>query len=75
MNAVKHTRGKAPRDPGKLYGEALARHQQMEAELSRAMNRWQKSRRALHNLGKRLDKAVLGQVEDTLHSHPFNDTL
>jgi hypothetical protein len=73
--AVKHTRGKAPRDPGKLYGDALAQHKQMEAELSRAFNRWQKSRRALHRLEKRLDRAVLGQVEDTLHSCPFNDTL
>ena len=71
MIAVKGANRRVARDPGKLYGEALARHQQMEAELSRAVNRWQKSRRALHNLGKRLDRAVLEQAEST----PFNDTL
>jgi hypothetical protein len=42
-------------DPGKAYAEALDRHKQMEAELSRALNRWQKSRAALHRIEKKLD--------------------
>jgi hypothetical protein len=43
------------RDPGKAYGEALDRFKQHEAELSRALNRWQKSRAALHRIEKKLD--------------------
>jgi hypothetical protein len=80
--AVKHTKGKAARDPGKVYADALDRHQQMEAELSRAFNRWQKSRMALHRAGKRLDKVqeeadqrdqrVWAGAYDAM---PFNDTL
>lgn len=46
---------KSKRDPGKAYADALEKHKQMEAELSRALNRWQKSRAALHRIEKKLD--------------------
>ena len=36
--------------------KAYETHKQHEAELSRAMNRWQKSRAVLHRLEKQLDK-------------------
>jgi hypothetical protein len=52
---AKKPRKGSRRDPGNAYVEAQARHQQMEAELSRALNRWQKSRAALHRIEKKLD--------------------
>jgi hypothetical protein len=52
---AKKAPSKVRRDPGKQYAEALDRHHQMEAELSRALNRWQKSRAALHRIEKKLD--------------------
>lgn len=50
-------------DPGKQYAEALDKHRQMEAELSRALNRWQKSRAALHRIEKKLD-AIQSSTEE-----------
>ena len=77
MIAVKGASRRVARDPGKQFAAALDRHKQMEAELSRAFNRWQKSRLALHRLEKRLDKAQAEQfIHDTAHfAAPFNDSL
>ena len=74
MIAVRQTRGKAAKDPGARYAKLLETHEQHCAELSRAMNRWQKSRKALWAAEKRLDKA---QTQQAAHDHtdPFNDTL
>jgi hypothetical protein len=74
--AVKHTKGRVTRDPGKLYAKALDDHKRMEAELSRAFNRWQKSRVALWRAEKRLDKAQAAAWDmPHLQPCPFNDTL
>ncbi len=45
------------RDPGALYAKALDRHTQIERELARVMNRWQKSRATLKRIEKKLDEA------------------
>jgi hypothetical protein len=45
------------RDPGALYAKALDRHTQIERELARVMNRWQKSRAVLKRIEKKLDEA------------------
>ncbi len=45
------------RDPGALYAKALDRHTQIERELARVMNKWQKSRAALKRIEKKLDEA------------------
>jgi len=45
------------RDPGALYAKALDRHNQIEKDLARLMNRWQKSRAALKRIEKKLDEA------------------
>jgi hypothetical protein len=71
MIAVKGADKRAARDPGAQYAKALDHHRRMEAELSRAQNRWQKSRAALYRLEKRLDKIDAARMTD----HPFNDSL
>ena len=45
------------RDPGTLYAKALDRHTQIERELARVMNKWQKSRAVLKRIEKKLDEA------------------
>jgi hypothetical protein len=55
--AVKGANKRVARDPGARYAKLLATHEQHCAELSRAMNRWQKSRKALWAAEKRLDRA------------------
>jgi hypothetical protein len=60
--------------PGARYAKLLATHEQHCAELSRAMNRWQKSRKALWAAEKRLDKLQAAQAAAD-HTDPFNDTL
>jgi hypothetical protein len=45
------------RDPGALYAKALDRHTQIERELARVMNKWQKSRATLKRIEKKLDEA------------------
>ena len=45
------------RDPGTLYAKALDRHTQIEKDLARLMNRWQKSRALLKRVEKKLDEA------------------
>ena len=73
MIAVKGASRRVARDPGKQFAAALDRHKQMETELSRAFNRWQKSRLALHRLEKRLDKLDHQQMSTVLDA--FNDSL
>jgi exonuclease VII small subunit len=72
--AVRNTRGKAARDPGARYAKLLETHEQHCAELSRAMNRWQKSRKALWAAEKRLDK-LMQQAHTAQVADPFNDKL
>ena len=77
MIAVKGAARKVAKCPGARYAKLLATHEQHCAELSRAMNRWQKSRKALWAAEKRLDKA---QMQANLDPPPgfmdaFNDTL
>lgn len=53
------------RNPGALYAKALDRHTQIERELARAMNRWQKSRATLKRMEQKLDKAQAQSFEWT----------
>jgi hypothetical protein len=55
--AVKIADKKTRRDPGALYAKVLDSHNQIERELARVMNRWQKSRAALKRIEKKLDEA------------------
>jgi hypothetical protein len=61
--AVKNANRKVARDPGARYAKLLDTHKRMEAELSRAMNRWQKSRKALWAAEKKLDAAFNREAE------------
>jgi predicted nucleic acid-binding Zn-ribbon protein len=54
--AIKIADKKTRRDPGALYAKALDRHNQIERELARVMNRWQKSRALLKRVEKKLDE-------------------
>jgi hypothetical protein len=74
MIAVKGAPRRVARDPGASYAKLLATHEQHAAELSRAMNRWQKSRKALWAAEKRLDKAQAA-TDAADHADPFNDSL
>jgi hypothetical protein len=74
MIAVKGAHRKVAKCPGTRYAKALATHEQHCAELSRAMNRWQKSRKALWAAEKRLDKAQAA-TDAADHADPFNDSL
>jgi hypothetical protein len=78
MIPVKGAPRRVARDPGASYAKLLATHEQHAAELSRAMNRWQKSRKALVRGEKRLDKAQAAQfIKDTAayFATDFNDSL
>ena len=55
--AIKIADKKTRRDPGALYARALDRHTQIERELARVMNKWQKSRALLKRVEKQLDEA------------------
>jgi hypothetical protein len=55
--AIKIADKKTRRDPGALYAKALDRHTQIERELARVMNKWQKSRALLKRVEKKLDEA------------------
>ena len=55
--AIKIADKKTRRDPGALYARALDRHTQIERELARVMNKWQKSRALLKRVEKKLDEA------------------
>lgn len=57
MTPVKHTDKSHKRNPGVIYAKALDHHTQIERELARVMNRWQKSRAALKRIEQKLDKA------------------
>ena len=57
MTPVKHTDKAHKRNPGVMYAKALDHHAQIERELARVMNRWQKSRAALKRVEQKLDKA------------------
>ena len=59
MIPLKNTEKGKKKDLGALYGKALDRHAQLEKELTRVMNRWQKSRTVLKRLEKRLDEEVM----------------
>lgn len=68
MTPVKGANRKVARTPGTRYAKVLATHQRMEAELSRALNRWQKSRKALAAAEKRLDRLALTETEENIFS-------
>ena len=55
--AIKIADKKTRRDPGALYAKAIDRHNQIEKDLARVMNKWQKSRAALKRIEKKLDEA------------------
>lgn len=57
MIVMKNTDKAHKRNPGVLYAKALDRHTQVERELARVMNRWQKSRAALKRIEQKLDQA------------------
>lgn len=61
--AVKITDKRTRRDPGALYAKALDHHTQIERDLARVMNRWQKSRAALKRIEKKLDEAQAASWE------------
>ena len=55
--ALKNSSKKRPKDLGAQYAKALDRHTEIERQLARVMNRWQKSRAALKRVEKKLDEA------------------
>lgn len=57
MIPLKNTEKGKKKDLGALYGKALDRHAQLEKELTRVMNRWQKSRAVLKRVEKKMDEA------------------
>ena len=57
MIPLKNTEKGKKKDLGSLYGKALDRHAQLEKELTRVMNRWQKSRTVLKRIEKKMDEA------------------
>ena len=59
MIPLKNTEKGSKRDLGTRYTKAIDRHAQLERELARVMNRWQKSRTVLKRLEKRLDEEVM----------------
>ena len=63
MIPTAHTKGKLARDPCLRYARLLKHHEQIESELSRAMNRWQKSKERLKRAEKRCDRWVLSQQQ------------
>lgn len=73
MIAVKGADKRVRRDPGARYAKLLETHRRMEAELSRALNRWQKSRKALWAAEKRLDKEFAERADRAATDTPFDD--
>ena len=59
MIPLKNTEKGSKRDLGTRYTKALDRHTQLEKDLARIMNRWQKSRAELKRLEKRMDEEVM----------------
>lgn len=57
MIPLKNTEKGRKKDLGALYSKALDRHAQLEKDLARVMNRWQKSRAELKRIEKRMDEA------------------
>ena len=57
MIPLKNTEKGSKRDLGTRYTKAIDRHAQLEKELARVMNRWQKSRAELKRIEKRMDEA------------------
>jgi len=57
MIPVKNTEKGRKKDLGALYGRALDKHNELERDLARMMNRWQKSRALLKRIEKRMDEA------------------
>jgi len=55
--ALKNTDKKQSRNLGAQYAKVLDRHAEIERQLARVMNRWQKSRAALKRIEKKLDEA------------------
>ena len=55
--ALKNSSKKRPKDLGAQYAKVLDRHAEIERQLARVMNRWQKSRAALKRVEKKLDEA------------------
>lgn len=60
--------------------KALAAHERIEAELSRVMNRWQKSRATLRRLGKQIDAGYYDDEDpdparDHIYESDFNDEV
>ena len=64
MIAIKIAEKSQRRNPGALYAKALDRHTQIERDLARTMNRWQKSRSLLKRIEKRLDEAQSTEWSD-----------
>jgi septal ring factor EnvC (AmiA/AmiB activator) len=54
--ALKNSK-KRSKDLGAQYAKVLDRHAEIERQLARVMNRWQKSRAALKRVEKKLDEA------------------
>lgn len=57
MIPLKNTEKGRKKDLGALYGRALDKHNELERDLARMMNRWQKSRALLKRIEKRMDEA------------------
>ena len=57
MIPLKNTEKGRKKDLGALYSKALDRHTQLEKDLARVMNRWQKSRAELKRIEKKMDEA------------------
>ena len=57
MIPLKNTEKGSKRDLGTRYTKAIDRHAQLEKELTRVMNRWQKSRAELKRIEKKMDEA------------------
>lgn len=57
MIPLKNTEKGKKKNLGALYGKALDKHTQLEKELTRVMNRWQKSRAVLKRIEKKMDEA------------------
>lgn len=55
--AIKIADKKSSRNLGVQYAKVLDRHAEIERQLARVMNRWQKSRAALKRIEKKLDEA------------------
>ena len=69
MIPLKTTEKGRKKDLGALYSKALDRHTQLEKDLARMMNRWQKSRAVLKRIEKRMDEEMdekIAEVQATM---------